>query len=74
MFQQTIGLVMLRFCMHTGCTRYAVLLYSIAESGPGKFIWNEAGSFVLARVSREYMIMLVSEYVESEVRRVRNID
>ena len=59
---------------HTGSTRFAVLLDKFTKSRPGVVAKDKTSGFVLTRVSREDMIVFVSEYAKSEVGVVRNVD
>ena len=74
LLQQTIGLVMLGFSMHTSSTGLAIFLDKFLESRSSVVPKDKACSFVLTRVSGENVIVLVSEYAESEIVRVGDVD
>ena len=59
---------------HTSCTRFAIFLNKIAESGPGIVAPDEVGSLILTGMSGEDMVMLVVEDSEPEVVSVGDIN
>ena len=64
----------LGLCTHTSRTRFAIFLDELTEPGPGVVMTDHFYSLVLTWMSREYVIMLVAENMETEVVRVRNVD
>ena len=74
MFKQTVGFVMLWLGTHAGSTRLAVLLDKVAHTRPSVFSLDKTDSLVLTGMSSEDMVILVSEYMEIEVRGVGDIN
>ena len=72
--KKSVRFVTLGFCTHTSSTRLAVVLDIFSESRPSVFSKDETCCFVLTRVTRENVIVLVTEDFETEVVRVRNVD
>ena len=62
-----VWFVSLRFRSHTSRARLAVVLDVFAHIRPRIFLSNEFQGLVLAWVSAEYVVVLVSEYAESKV-------
>ena len=64
----------LRFGSHTSGARFDVFLDKFTESRPGIVVMDEVNGFILSRVSRKDVVMLVAENTELEVVGVRNVD
>ena len=64
----------LRFCSHTSSARLNIFLHKITESRPSVVTTDEVNGLILARVSREDMVMFVMENTEPEVVSIRNIN
>ena len=62
LLKKSIWLMMLRFGMHTSCTRLAEVVDEGSESWPRIFAVDYRQSFILTEVSREYMIVFVLKY------------
>ena len=74
MFKQTVGFVTLWLGAHAGSTRLAVLLDEVAHTRPSVFSLDKTDSLVLTGMSSEDMVVLVSEYAETEVGGVGDIN
>ena len=57
-----------------GCTGAAVVLDERSEIRPGKFSSDKGQSLVNTIVAREDVVMAVSEYTESEIVSIGDID
>ena len=64
----------LRFGSHTSGARFDVFLDKFMESGPGMVATDEVNGFILSRVSRKDVVMLVVENMELEVVGVWSVD
>ena len=64
----------LGFSAHTSSTRLAILLNKVAHTRPSILMLDKTYSFILTRVSSEYVVMLMAEDSEMEVGGVRNVD
>ena len=62
------------FSSHACGTRFDVFLDEFTESGPGVIATDDVCGLVLSRMSREDVVVLVTEYTESEVVCVRNVN
>ena len=69
-----VWFVSLRFRSHTSRARLAVVLDVFAHIRPRIFLSNEFQGLVLAWVSAEYVVVLVSEYPKPKVVVVRYVD
>ena len=65
---------MLGFNAHTSSTRLAIFFNKVAHTRPSVLALDKTNSLILTRVSSEYVVMLMVEDSETEVRGVRNID
>ena len=74
LLEKSIWLMTLRFGMHTSCARLAKVVDEGLESRPHIFKVDYRQSFILTKVSQEYMIVFVLEYSESEISSFRNVD
>ena len=74
LLEKSIWLMTLRFGMHTSCARLAEIIDKGSESRPHIFAVDYQQSFILTKVSQEYMIVFVLKYLESEVSGFGNID
>ena len=64
----------LGFSAHTSSTRLAILLNEVVHTRPSILMLDKTDSFILTRVSSEYVVMLMAEDSEMEVRGVGNVD
>ena len=64
----------LGFSMHTSSTRLAILLNKVAHTRPSVLVLDKTNSLILTGVSSEYVVMLMAEDLETEVRGVGNVD
>ena len=64
----------LGFSAHTSSTRLAILLNEVVHTRPSILTLDKTNSLILTRVSSEYMVMLMVEDLETEVRGVGNVD
>ena len=65
---------MLGFSMHTSSTRLAILLNEVAHTRPSVLALDKTNSLILTGMSSEYVVMLMVENSEMEVRGVGNVD
>ena len=63
LLQKSIGLVTLWLGSHTGGARLAVVLNEGIEEWPGVVVMDELKGLVLAKVSRDQMVVFVEENV-----------
>ena len=64
----------LGFGMHTSSTRLAILLNEVAHTRPSVLALEKTNSLILTGVSSEYVVVLMAEDSETEIRGVGNID
>ena len=64
----------LGFSAHTSSTRLAILLNEVAHTRPSILALDKTNSLILTGVSSEYVVVLMVEDLEMEVRGVRNVD
>ena len=64
----------LGFSAHTSSTRLAILLNEVVHTRPSILALDKTNSLILTRVSSEYVVVLMAEDSEMEVRGVGNID
>ena len=62
LLKKSIWLMTLRFGIYTSCTRLAEVVDEGSESGPHIFVVDYQQSFILTKVSREYIIVFVLKY------------
>ena len=61
-------------CLSACCTGLAVIHYEFLEFGPGVFPLDKTQCLVLSEMSRERVVVLISENSESEVIGIGNVD
>jgi len=71
--EKAVELMTLRFGVHTCGARLAEVDDEGSEVGPDVFSVNKRHCLVLTEVSREYMIMFVLKYLESEVASLEDV-
>ena len=64
----------LGFSAHTSSTRLAILLNEVVHTRPSILALDKTNSLILTGVSSEYVVMLMVEDSEMEVRGVGNVD
>ena len=64
----------LGFSAHTSSTRLAIFLNEVAHTRPNILVLDKTNSLILTGVSSEYVVMLMAEDSEMEVRGVRNVN
>ena len=64
----------LGFSTHTSSTRLAILLNEVAHTRPSVLALDKTNSLILTGVSSEYVVVLMAEDLETEIRGVRNVD
>ena len=64
----------LGFGAHTSSTRLAILLNKVAHTRPSVLALDKTNSLILTGVSSKYVVMLMAEDLETEVRGVGNVD
>jgi len=74
LLEKTVGLVTLRFGVHTCGARLAEIDDEGLEVGPNVSSANERHCLVLSKVPRYHMIVIILEYLESKVVSLRDID
>ena len=62
LLKESIWLMALRFGTHASRARFAEIVDEGSESGPRIFTVDYRQSFILTKVSREYMIVFVLKY------------
>ena len=67
LLQESRGSVTLWLGLHTGGAGLAVVLNESGEEWPSVVITDKLKGFVLAKVSRDWMVMFVEKNAESEV-------
>ena len=74
MLENPIGFMVSRLRTSADSARLNIILYELTHIRPYILSLDEFQCFGLAKVFRQGMIMTMLEYVNSEVRDVRNID
>ena len=74
LFQESVGLVTLWLGSHTGGARLAVVLNEGAEEWPSVVIMDELKGLVLAKVSRDQMVVFVEKDAQLEIVGVGDVD
>ena len=64
----------LGFSAHTSSTRLAILLNKVVHTRPSVLVLDKTNSLILTRVSSKYVVVLMTEDSETEVRGVGNVD
>jgi len=67
LLEKAIGLVTLRFGVHTSGGQLAKVSNKSLEVWPCVFLANQRHHLIATKVSREYVIMFVLEYLELKV-------
>ena len=62
------------FSVHTSSTRLAILLNKVMHTRPSILALDKTTSLILTGVSSEYVVVLMAEDSEMEVRGARNVD
>jgi len=72
-FEETVRFMPTRLDLDTDCAGIAIILYEVTHAGPGIISVDQLDGLVLAIMAREGMVVLVPEYLESEVVVVQNV-